>query len=206
MSRIDPENKILKSFHRDRMIGRDIDQLLGICEFALQDGCIDQNEAQSIFDWLKTRHLSLDKWPVSVLYDRLASMLSDGKLDDDEQLELLDLVTQMVRPPSETGFKTSPLPLCDPLPSVQFENRRFCFTGVFDFGRRPDCENAVAIRGGIPSSSVTKKLDYLVIGNVGSEVWRHSSFGTKIAKAVELRDSGVSIAIISESHWSKFIS
>lgn len=34
----DPEDPVLLRVHAKRLISRDIDQLLGICEFALQDG------------------------------------------------------------------------------------------------------------------------------------------------------------------------
>lgn len=60
-------------------------------------------------------------------------------------------------------------------------------------------------RGGYTLKDVTKKLHYLVIGNIGSEVWKHSTFGNKIAKAVEYRDKGREIVIISEAHWINFI-
>ena len=49
---------------------------------------------------------------------------------------------------------------------------------------------------------MTRKLDYLVIGSVGSEFWRHASFGTKIMKAAQYREDALPIAIISEVHWA----
>ena len=52
------------------------------------------------------------------------------------------------------------------------------------------------------SSSVTLKTDYLVIGDLSSRDWKFSSFGRKIEKAIEYRDSGKSdVAIISEQMW-----
>lgn len=72
-----------------------------------------------------------------------------------------------------------------------FEGKSFCFTGVFKFGTRSECHHAV----------ITKKLDYLIIGSVGSEFWRHSSFGTNIMKAAQYKDDGSPIAIVAEAHW-----
>jgi hypothetical protein len=40
-----------------------------------------------------------------------------------------------------------------------------------------------------------------MVGSVGNEQWRHSTYGTKIMKAVELREAGASIAIVGEDHW-----
>lgn len=199
----DPQSPAMLAAHTDRLIKRDIDQLLGICEFSLQDGHIDQGEAESILEWLNNHRACIDTWPANVLFDRLRLMLADGALDDDEQGELLSLVMNIARPRTTDGLIVpTSLPLTTPAPDVVFECRSFCFTGVFDFGSRSDCQAAVAARGGVPAAGITKKLHYLVIGNIGSEVWKHTSFGNKIAKAVEYRDSGTPLNIISESHWS----
>lgn len=202
----DPEDPIVQRLHAKRLISRDIDQMLGICEFALQDGCIDTHEASAILDWLNNHRSCLDTWPANVLYDRLRYMLADHTLDDEEQRELLSLVMSITRPREEGGELTpSSLPLDTPQPALHFEQKSFCFTGVFDFGSRADCHSAVEARGGIAAKGITKKLHYLVIGNIGSEVWKHTSFGNKIAKAVEYRDQGVPLSIIGESHWASFI-
>lgn len=196
------EDPALLAIHADRLIKRDLDQLLGICEFALQDGHIDQGEAESILLWLNNHRACLDTWPANVLFDRLRTTLSDGHLDEDEQGELLSLVMSIARPRSSSGIIVpSSLPLNNPAPDIIFDSHNFCFTGVFDFGLRSACQEAISARGGIPIKGITKKLHYLVIGNIGSEVWKHSSFGSKIAKAVEYREDGIPLAIISESHW-----
>lgn len=198
----DPEDPRLKRLHLQRLVNRDIDQLLGICELSLMDGCIDQSDAESILAWMDRHRLCLDTWPANVLYDRLRAMLTDNHLDNVEQRELLSLIMSIGGPRDSAGNQTSSLlPVDDPAPLIQFQNRSFCFTGVFDFGSRSECQAAVESRGGIPTKSVTKKLSYLVIGSIGSESWKHTSFGAKIAKAVEYRDAGVPLVIVSEAHW-----
>lgn len=91
--------------------------------------------------------------------------------------------------------------------SYIFGNTGGCFafltTGVMAYGPRKICEAAVLDRGGSAASGVSKKVSYLVIGSIGNEQWRHSSHGVKIVKAVDLRDAGAPIAIISEDHWQK---
>lgn len=202
----DPEDPRLLHIHAERLIERDITQLTGICEFCLQDGYISQDEAQGILTWLNNHHLCLDTWPASVLYDRLRLMLTDGALDREEQGELLVLISKIARPPSSDGtFIPSSLPLDDPFPGIIFEDHSFCFTGVFDYGSRATCHAATTERGGIPLKGVSKKLHYLVIGNIGSEVWKQTSFGLKISKAVDYRDSGMPLAIVSEPHWIEHI-
>jgi hypothetical protein len=57
-------------------------------------------------------------------------------------------------------------------------------------------------KGGLPAPSITKKLNYLVIGSVGSRDWAHSTHGRKIEKAVSYRNGGAPLAIIGEEHWA----
>lgn len=198
----DPEDPQLLRVHAKRLIARDIDKLTGICEFALQDGVIEQSEAEAILHWMRQNPHCLDTWPVNVLYDRLTAMLADGVLDPDEQGELLGLVLSFARPRTDDGLAiATTLPLDAPPPAIVFPGRSYCFTGVFQFGTRAQCQAAVTARDGLIAAGITRKLDYLVIGNIGSEVWKHSTFGLKIAKAVEYREQGRPLAIISEEHW-----
>lgn len=202
----DPEDPRLPRIHAARLIKRDIDQLLGICEFALQDGHIDQSEAESILAWLNAHPACLDTWPANVLYDRLCETLADGVLDEEEQRDLLGTVLSITRPRTEDcRAQASTLPIDTPPPKIVFAGKTFCLTGVFDYGPRAKCQAAILERGGIPNVRITKRLHYLVIGNIGSEMWRHSSFGSKIAKAMAYRKAGESLAIISEKYWAEHL-
>lgn len=196
----------LLNMHAGRLVQRDIDQLLGICEFSLQDGYIDQSEAECLLEWLDNHGACLDTWPANILYERLVRMLGDKTLDVSEHDEVLCLIMSIAKPRTASGdTPPSTLPLDIPPPAVIIAAHNFCFTGVFEFGSREDCQSAVTQRGGNVLKGITKKLDYLIIGECGSEVWRHSSFGAKIAKAVEYRAGGVPIAIITETHWRKHL-
>jgi NAD-dependent DNA ligase len=198
----DTEDPVLLRIHADRIKEREIKQLSGICEICLQYGYISEEEADGILLWLDNHRLRLDTWPASILYDRLRMLLVDRTLDSNEQGELLSLIMRIARPRlSDSWIKPSSLPVNDPLPGIIFEGRSFCFTGVFDFGPRAACQAAVIKRGGTVVDNITKKLHYLVIGGVGSEIWKHTSFALKIARAVSYRDSGIPLIIVPESHW-----
>ena len=60
-------------------------------------------------------------------------------------------------------------------------------------------------RGGSIKDSCSKKTHYLVIGTFGSEEWLHSTHGTKIIRAVKLKQTGIPIAIVSEKHWTAML-
>lgn len=86
---------------------------------------------------------------------------------------------------------------------MEWTGRMFLFTGTMAYGPRKACEALVVERGGSIAAGVSKKTHYLVIGSIGNEQWLHSSYGTKITKAVEIREVGANIAIVSEAHWQR---
>lgn len=195
-------DEALRRIHGDRIVKRQVNELIGLAKGTLLDGVVDQQDAEGIFAWLNANTACLHTWPACVLYDRLQSMLADGRLDEDESGELLGLLMQVAAPQRlPDSVAPSTLPLTVPAPEIIHPGRSFCFTGVFEFGSRAQCHEAVLQRGGVPAKGVTRKLDYLVIGAVGSEFWRHSSFGTKIIKAAQCRETGSPISIIAESYW-----
>lgn len=195
-------------FHQARIDRRSADALIGITAGLTADGKINQLEAEFLKNWIETHLIHLEDPVVNILYQRLADMLSDGVLDEDESVELLEILHQFAGLPVGAPQRTanvSSLPLNDPIPELDWLDRVFLFTGVMAYGPRKDCELLITERGGVIGNSVSKKVHFLVVGSIGNEQWLHSSYGTKIKKAVELRNSGVPIAIISETHWQQVL-
>lgn len=185
---------------------RTVDELIGLAKGMVADGVISDAEAGYLRQWLEenAQHASTT-WPVNVIYDRVQVMLADGVIDADEREELFDLLRQVVSPDSSVAEQvanlSAQLPFDDPLPEIVFEGRSFCFTGKFAFGARKRCENEINIRNGIVAGTITQKLDYLVIGVIGSRDWAHTTHGRKIEKAVALREQWGGLAIVGEEHW-----
>ena len=162
--------------------------------------------------WLENNLAHLNDPVINLLYSRLASMLQDDALDPDESLELLHILRSfsgigIERPQVGGVVAVAPtdLPFNSPAPDLVWDGRMFVFTGVMAFGLRKDCQALVEERGGLIGGGVSKKVHYLVVGSVGNEQWRHSTYGAKIMKAVELREAGASIAIMGENHWQKVL-
>lgn len=147
--------------------------------------------------------------PFNALFARLSDVLADGELDRDEAKELLGIILGLIGEDKniEVPQASTNLPLDNPAPDMTFNEKTFVFTGAFTVGTRKQCESIIKQLGGSVGKNVTLSTDYLVIGDVGSDQWKHSSFGRKIEKAIDLRDNGKSnIAIISEHHWIKYTS
>ncbi|GAA0676782.1 NAD-dependent DNA ligase [Sphingomonas insulae] len=187
----------------DRITSRQIDELVGLARGIAADGLINQSEVEFLQKWLAANVAISGQPMIRRLYDRVDTITADGIADPEECRDLLDTLNSFSNRDFELGevLKSTTLPLCNPAPSLQFDGHRYCFTGTFNYGGRRDCEEAVAARGG-SAGSLTQKTDVLVIGIYATESWKHSSFGTKIVKAVDWRESGMPIAIVSEEHWA----
>ena len=193
-------------FHEARIDRRSVDSLIGIAAGITADGCINQKEATFLKNWIKSNLIHLDDPVVNILYRRLDDMLRDNILDPDESLELLSLLKQFtgIHEGSVQLFSTpASLPLNSPPPTLSWEDRTFILTGTMAYGPRKDCEALIIERGGRIGCSVSKKVNFLIIGSIGNDQWMHTSYGFKIKKAVELRETGFPIAIISEEHWQQ---
>ena len=201
-----------KFFHRSRIDRRAADALVGLAAGIAADGTVNTAEAVFLKQWLENNLAHLNDPVINLLYSRLACMLQDNALDVDESRELLDILRSFsgvrIERPKDGGTAVvtpTDLPFNSPVPDLVWDDRMFVFTGVMAFGPRKDCQALVEERGGLIGGSISKKVHYLVVGSVGNEQWRHSTYGTKIMKAVELREAGASIAIVGEDHWQKML-
>ncbi len=203
-----PTNFTLRQ-QRDRAA----DELIGLCRGVLADGHVSSGEAQFIRDWIERHAHVATEYPFNYLYQRLASALSDGVLDPEEESDLLGTLTGLVG--GETYMATrqqviaslaTTLPICTPPPPVAFSESLFVVTGTFAFGPRSAVVAEIEKRGGEVRPNVTKKTTYLVIGEIGSQAWKHSSYGRKIEAAVAIRDEGAQLSIVTEPHWVAHLS
>lgn len=200
------EDQLHNIFGQDRITSRQIDELVGLARGIAADGKINQAEVEFLQKWLAA-NIAISGQPlIRNLYDRINGMLADGIADEDECRDLLDTLNSFSNRDFELGevLKSTSLPLCDPAPILNFAGYRYCFTGTFNFGGRKDCEAVVEAKGGI-AGSLTQKTNVLVIGMYATESWKHSSFGNKILKAVDMREDGVPISIVSEDHWVRHL-
>jgi NAD-dependent DNA ligase len=201
-----PHNRF---YNRARLADRAIDELVGLCKGVIADGVVTTEEAQFLAQWMDVNREAADHWLANILYQRISAMLADGALDPDEQRELLALLREVTSSGASPGtyianLSTS-LPLTTPPPVMHFENRLFCLTGKFVYGPREQCESAILAKGGKVQPTPTYHTHYLVVGLLGSSDWIHSTHGRKIEFAIELREHGRPIVIISERHWARFL-
>jgi NAD-dependent DNA ligase len=200
------DDKFKNTVGGDRISSRQVDELIGIARGLVADEHINQAEIEFLQKWLAA-NVEISRQPlIRVLYTRVNEVLADGVADDEEKAELLDTLGRFSNRDFEIGepLKATTLPLCRPAPPLSFEGRRYTFTGTFNYGQRKHCEAAVIERGAT-AGSIAQKTNVLVIGVYATESWKHSSFGNKILQAVEWREQGFPISIVSEEHWASHL-
>ncbi len=203
---LDSDGQPSPFFNRKSRGARDIDEMLGLVKGILLDGVVCESEAKGLRDWVDAHPDVMDHPVGAILYGELATVFQDGIVDAEEQLHLADFLGKLIGGKEESGdvsnSAASDLPLNDPAPEIVVHEKNFVFTGKFNTTRKL-CISLTEEHGGYSQKSITQETDFLVVGPLGSRDWKHSSFGTKILKAMDYRDRGFPIAIVDESHWAK---
>ncbi|WP_291329971.1 BRCT domain-containing protein [Desulfovibrio sp. UCD-KL4C] len=203
----DRDEALISRFNIAMRDDRDADELIGLCRGLLADGVVVEAEARFLLNWINEHDTCLCHWHGRILKERLEEYLADDVWTEEEQENFCELARKVVGVESVEGEAiprsgATTLPLTIPEPSMVFENEIFVVTGKFATGVRNKVADMITSRGGEVKSGVSKLVDYLVIGDLSSPNWKHSSYGRKIEKAIDLRDQGSEIYIVSEEHWS----
>lgn len=197
-------------FNIENNVSKAIDQLSGICAGILADGVVCEKEALFFREWVQRYSTYEPVYPFTEILKRIDKIFLDGEIDDSEKEELADIMRQITgrgiySDPSQDY--SSELPLDASPPTISFDSTEFVLTGRFSFGTRSKVAQEIISRKGIVKDGFpTNTTRYLVIGIFASRDWINTNYGRKIERAVELRDMGSGISIISEDHWRTFIS
>lgn len=182
------------------------DELVGLCRGLLADGSVCEAEATFLKGWIERNAAFVDCYPFNRIYGLLATILEDGRIDPDESADLHDTLSRFVGgeafdTEAGTASRATTLPLCRPPPPIEYPGAVFVVTGTFSFGTRKGVTREIERRGGVLAAAPSRKARYLIVGELGSRDWLNSNAGTKIRKAVALRDGGHRLSIVGEAHW-----
>jgi NAD-dependent DNA ligase len=178
--------------------------LLGIAQGMLCDRHLNDAEIRFLQEWLADNAGLTDAWPGSVVHSRVRTVLEDGMVTEPERQHLTATLQQLIAgtlPGRADSSGVSGLAFDQPV-CIVYPQSRFCLTGEFVYAPPDVCAATIERRGGMISSTVTRKLNYLVVGGLGSQDWKPTSLGIKIEKALELKRDGAPIAIVHEDRWA----
>lgn len=194
---VDDDSDLIHLYNLPLIKKRAIHQLQGIASAIIYDGKIDGKEIEQLVSWLNANKFVENDWPVCRLREIMVEILADGIITDDEEKELISFLSDIEVNPE------GPQVVCQiftPNPKIKFNGKTFLFTGTLKFGARKKAEGAVIKRGGECAKGSYKPLiDYLVVGDLGSDAWKYSKFGTKIeACMIAQKEKKAKTSIVQE--------
>lgn len=186
----------------------DIQRLHAVLGGIASDGAITEAELKGLSDWLSDHEHLQTCWPYEEVGSLITSVLSDKRIDRDEQELLMGFFTEFVSildnrtivSPKFT-LKGNVVGLCAVCPEIVFPGSKFCFTGTSYKYTRSEFFNLVKHLGGEVVNSVSANLNYLVIGADGNPCWTFACYGRKVEKAVDLRKSGSRLLLVHENDF-----
>ncbi|MBW4359333.1 BRCT domain-containing protein [Flavobacterium taihuense] len=191
----------------------DLQTLQGLCYGILADGIISNKEIFDLNSWLEENEHLNTYYPYDEIRSLIVSILSDNRIDEDERIVLKAYFNQFVKLQDieiqkQIDSETSDVNisgLCTSEPNVIFTGKTFCITGVLKRGNRETLQNDIRKLGGIPTESISKKTDYLIVGDNGNPAWAFSCYGRKVEKALNLRKDGHTITLIHEFDFADIV-
>ena len=171
----DDDHRRIRALNLPRIVTRTITEFEGLCAGIVYDGIVDDTELEMILDWMEAKAEFLHAWPLCDVRDLMHEILADSVIDDDERRQLFALLDSIGDSADNCGKAADNI--FDESPAIEFPKRSFLFTGRLAICKRKDAQAAVEARGGRAAKSVTRKLDYLVVGDLGTDAWQYSRYG-----------------------------
>lgn len=162
--------------------------LNGILDGIVCNQKVNQKEINSLNIWLKQNDYLKDVYPYDKVLLEVNKVLEDGILTEEESNYIFDIFNEIVNP----DFNNDE--------NIEFDGKTFCLTGEFKCATKQEISKKLQELGGIEKTGVSSRLDYLIVGGIGSDAWKFGKIGGKQAKAQELNEKGADIKIIDENN------
>jgi len=185
--------------------------LHGILHGILADNILTDEEIIKLSDWINEHDYLNGIYPYDEIRSLLKSVLADGVIDEDERDILKAFFSEFIDTTLSYNLNQTELDalkskynvngICTACPEIKFTGASFCFTGASTNSSRNEIKGLIEQAGANYSDSVTKKTDFLVIGDDGNPAWVFACYGRKVEKAIAMRKSGQRISIISEKDF-----
>ena len=165
-----------------------IQVLQGIINAITADNKVTLEELTNLKRWLLRNGSLKGSYPYDKILKITNVMLQQGFITFDEQEKVSNQLKELINPVKNTNEK------------FILKNKTFCLSGEFKHGSKEKITYLLEKEGAIPKNSISRKVDYLFVGDLGSPAWKYGNIGGKIVKAQKLQDDGGKIKIISEKN------
>ncbi len=192
LSVVDQINPTSTNYHPETI---DVQFFLGLCNGVFADDQIKPEEIRLLSTWSEQRkNLPLSPEWRDCLEKLICCLDSSGTVPSELLNNLRQFITDFIHCPTSEDA------------NITFENKQFVLSGQFAIGPKKNVAKIIEERGGAVSSSVSQKTNYVVVGGTRSVLWKYDSYGTKVAKAKQLKEAGLPIEIVSEGSFMNAIS
>ena len=168
-------------------------ELQNILSMIIDDSIVTEDEVDALVEWMNCNVQLRGNYPYDRVFNLLEAVLEDGVVDNNELKLLYDKFLEFTKPSQST---------CNNIDSLA--SKHFVITGEFKYGSRNSVEEYITSKGGIIDSTVKKCTNYVVIGALGSQAWKNGVYGSKIKKAMELKDKGQNIDLVAEDDFFSY--
>lgn len=155
---------------------------------SINDNYLSDNEIYDIKNWLDSHEFLLNTYPYQDVLQTINNAVQDKQIDSLERQKIQSLLDVDISPGKRY--------LQNHIDSAK--EKVFCLSGNFSMGSKEEISKKLEDLGAIIKKGVSKKVDFLVVGNEDCDAWKYGNYGTKIKKALELQSSGAKIKITSE--------
>ena len=191
------------------MVTSSVQFLAGMLHGLLADGELSDREIGTLRSWMDANDFLAGTYPFDEINSLLYAVLEDRKITSEEKEQLMAFFGNVIDFTSsynlsEKDFsalkeKYSIGGICAVCPEIVFPDKIFCFTGESYRAKRAEIAAVIEQLGGTVTGSVSRKTDYLVVGNAGNPCWAYACYGRKIEQAMALRKEGASVIIVNET-------
>lgn len=185
--------------------------LNGLIHGIMADGKLTDKEIIALNQWLTDTDYLQGTYPFDEILSLTSAMLADHKISPDERNTLMAFFSNFIDFRDsynlmEPDFKKlreqySVQGICAFCPEIEFEDKVFCFTGASYKATRAELADIVSAHGGLLRDGVSRKTNYLIVGNDGNPCWAYSCYGRKIEEAINLRKEGFKLQIVNETDF-----
>lgn len=181
-----------------------VEEFFGLCRGLFADRQLNAAKADYLRTWLDQ---ALQQHPIELF--RQVRKATQGRNTEEILGKLARILPMLVtqREDQECQYRAAPIAVFDDPPpaAIAIAGLEFCLSGSFVRLSRQEATAFIESRGGAVNQSVRKRTNYLVVGSQASADWKHGNYGTKIEKALRLRESGHPIRILREADWVRLL-
>ncbi|AVW90421.1 BRCT domain-containing protein [Celeribacter baekdonensis] len=185
-----------------------LNRFLGFCAGIACDDRITLAETEKVIAFAQEQPSVLEDVGARAVISCCVDAVEDGEISSEESTEICYSISRIVGDCyADTGMSAlGSVPVFEEAKIDEIlEGTSFVLTGAFTVSPRRILEDAILERGGLVAKSPSGKTDYLVVASEASRDWVQTHKGTKIIKAIQLREKSGQPHFLSEMRLLKIL-